>query len=117
MKKLFLLSLAAILILSVSHATIRRIQYWGTPVAGVDYASGTLAIAASTAGDTILTFNQTSESFTINKQLVIIGPGYWNWSGADANFNPNLQNIHPPSNNIGAIAVTLAPGSDGTLIT
>ena len=117
MKKAFLISMLAILLFSSAQSTIRRIQYWGTPVAGVDYASGTLAIAASSAGDTILTFNQVTESFTINKQLVFIGPGYWNWSGVDANFNQNLQNIHPPSNTNGNINITFAPGSDGTIIT
>ncbi|MES2775446.1 MAG: hypothetical protein V4722_14825 [Bacteroidota bacterium] len=115
MKKLFLLSVAATLISSISFATIRRIQYWGVPVAGVDYPTGTAAVTAAAIGDTIMVFHTVAETFTIDKRLVIIGPGYWNWAGVDANFNPNLQNIQPASNS--GIGVVFAPGSDGTLIT
>ena len=114
MKKILLLSMAIVLINALAKATIRRIQYSGTPVTGVDYASGNLAVAASSAGDTIMVFLSASDNFTIDKKLVIIGPGSFNWSGSDANYNPNLQNVQAGLNRI---TITFAPGSDGTIIT
>ncbi len=115
MKKFFHLSVVATLICSLSHATIRRVQYWGNPVAGVDYATGNAAVAASAIGDTIMVFQSASSSFTIDKRLVIIGAGYFNWIGLDANFNANLQNIKPASGVY--ITIDFATGSDGTIVT
>ena len=112
MKKLILF-LVITMVTITSKATIRRVQYWGNPVAGIDYATCAAAVVVSTAGDTILVFQYSNEGFTIDRRLVIIGPGYFNWLTADANFNPNLQNIQPS----GTLGIIFAPGSDGSIVT
>jgi hypothetical protein len=78
MKKIFLFSLAATLICSLSFATIRRVGYFGSAVSGVDYSTFQLAHNASAAGDTIMMFpgSDFSQS-TMSKRLVVIGPGYF----------------------------------------
>lgn len=76
-KKLFLLSIAATLICSLSFATIRRVGFFGPAVSGVDYTTLQLAHDAATAGDTIMMQPGASMSCTITKGLVIIGPGYF----------------------------------------
>jgi hypothetical protein len=78
MRKLFILSFIVTLFATASHATVRRIGYWGTPVSGVDYTTFALAQTASSNGDTIYFFPTSSAYGGINvtKQLVIIGGGY-----------------------------------------
>ena len=52
MKKLLLMLLICSFAAN-SFAAIKRIGYWGTPVAGVDYSTPAAAVAACVDGDTI----------------------------------------------------------------
>jgi len=89
MKKFFLLSVAAILICSMSHATIRRVGYFGPAVSGVDYSTFQLAHNAATTGDTIMMHPGSSfGSATMTKQLVVIGPGYFLSQNVGLQANP-----------------------------
>ena len=66
-----------ILIFSLdNNAAVRRVGYWGVPVAGIDYATFALAQTASSNGDTIYLFRGNYGNVNITKQLNIIGTGY-----------------------------------------
>ena len=54
MKKIFITVLAICAIYTLSFATIRRVGFFASPVAGVDYSTFALAYGAAAAGDTIL---------------------------------------------------------------
>jgi hypothetical protein len=89
MKKLFLLSVAATFISSLSFATIRRVGYFGPAVTGVDYATFQLAHDASTAGDTIMMHPGSKfGGAAMTKKLVVIGPGYFLSQNAGQQANP-----------------------------
>ncbi|MEO7309218.1 MAG: hypothetical protein ABIX01_02380 [Chitinophagaceae bacterium] len=117
MKKLFLLSVAATLISSIVFAGVRRIGYWGTPVAGLDYATPALAVSASAIGDTIYVYGSNAGSawtIDVTKRLVVVGSGYFyapNTPG-NANSNANLQNYNAYS----SAAVQLFDGASGSII-
>ncbi len=103
-----------------THATIRRVKFTATttPVPGIDFTTFQDAHDAASNGDTIqlypntLTYN--SFTGTINKKLVIIGPGYnynsYYVSGSEIP-NSGLQILpgYITSNNF-----TIAKGSAGT---
>ncbi len=83
MKKLFLLSVAATLISSLSFATIRRVGFSGPSVNGIDFPGITAAVNASSANDTIQVYpgigtngSNDSQLSGLNKPLVFIGFGY-----------------------------------------
>src|SRR5258708_12218005 len=77
MKKLFLLAAALLLVTSITFAKIRRVGFFGSPVANTDYSTFTLAYTAAASGDTVLMFPNTTIGITIAKKLIIIGPGNW----------------------------------------
>ena len=92
MKNVFLVLLSIVILHSISHATIRRVGYFGPPVAGVDYATFQLAHDAASPNDTIMMHPGSSMGGNISKALIIIGPGYF-LNPADATFpgNAGLQ--------------------------
>lgn len=92
MKNVFLVLLSIVILHSISHATIRRVGYFGPPVAGVDYATFQLAHDAASPNDTIMMHPGSSMEGNISKALIIIGPGYF-LNPADATFpgNAGLQ--------------------------
>jgi hypothetical protein len=105
------------------NARILRVGYWGTPVTGIDYAMPDQAVTAATGGtanttgDTILVYgrdgNQPWSFNNLNKKLVIIGSGYFNYPSSDwTNYNANLQNYQPSS----SIAINFKENSDGSQI-
>jgi hypothetical protein len=114
MKKFSFLFITVLLITLNADAKIRRVGFFGSPVAGTDYSTFALANAAASAGDTILMFPSTSLSGTIAKKLTIIGPGNWLDPNSTPKGNANLQAF-------GGIAtmssITFDPGSDGSVLT
>jgi len=92
MKNVFLVLLSIVLLHSISHATIRRVGYFGSPVAGVDYTTFQLAHDAASPNDTIMMHPGSSMGGNISKALIIIGPGYF-LNPVDATFpgNAGLQ--------------------------
>lgn len=81
MKKLFSILTAVILLLFFfvsSQATMRRVGFFGPPIAGVDYSTFSSAYTAAAAGDTILMMPKSSlDGSSVSKRLIIIGPGYF----------------------------------------
>lgn len=83
------------LILTTQHVYgfIRRVGYWGTPLANVDYSDLQSAHDAAAAGDTLLIFPG-SWNANYSKKLVTIGYGYFtDTSALGTGANPGLQNI------------------------
>lgn len=113
MKNFFL---ASILFLSIheSFAGIKRIGYWGTPVAGVDYATAALAVAACAVGDSLYVYGS-GWNIDVTKRLNIIGTGYFYAANTpnNTNFNANLQNYNAYT---GAV-IQLFDGSSSSIIT
>ncbi len=111
-KKFSTLLVTALLITSISFATIRRVGYSGIPRAGVDYAISDFALAhdASSAGDTIQLYNTGTGSLsgTLTKRLVIIGFGY------NLDINQNLQAIGTDAPS--TITLTFDAGSENSII-
>ena len=97
-----------------SFATIRRIGYWGTPVAGVDYATAALAVSNSAVGDSIYVYGS-GWTIDLTKRLVIIGTGYFYAANTPNNtyFNANLQNYNAYS----GANVQLSDGSSNSIVT
>ena len=87
-----------------ANATIRRVGYFGTPVANTDYSDLQVAHNNSAAGDTILVFPGTY-SATYSKKIVTIGYGYF------TEQNLNLQVITGTS----SVVVTLNTGSNASI--
>ncbi|MEO7313509.1 MAG: hypothetical protein ABIX01_24210 [Chitinophagaceae bacterium] len=75
----------------VSNATIRRVGFFGSPLAGVDYTTFSAANTASASNDTILVFPGPAVGGDITKKLVIIGTGNWLDGGSTPKGNVNLQ--------------------------
>jgi hypothetical protein len=113
MKKFSFLIVMSLSIYSSSYATIRRVGFFGTPLANVDYSTFANAYTAAVAGDTILMFPSTVLSGTITKKLTIIGPGSWLNPANTPKGNANEQ-ANPDSAT--ASSVFLNAGSDGTVI-
>ena len=107
----------------LAKAAIRRVGYTGNvqPISGVDYVSFQAAHDASASGDTIQLYPSTSTlpqyTGTINKPLVIIGPGYYTNTSNYVNVqnipNYNLQNM---AGSISGCNFTIDFGSTGTII-
>jgi len=86
MKNVFLVLLSIVILHSISHATIRRVGYFGPPVAGVDFPNFQEAHDASNPGDTIMMHpGSRFGTATMSIKLVVIGPGYF------LSQNANLQ--------------------------
>ena len=102
MKKTITLLLLYLLVASTLNATIRRVGFIATinPVNGLDYVNFQAAHDASAIGDTIYLHPNTNGSQTysgtVNKTVVVIGPGYftntYTLSGTEK-ANTNLQII------------------------
>ena len=114
MKKISFLFIAALLILLNADGKIRRVGFFGSPVAGTDYSTFALAYTAATAGDTILMFPSTTLSGTIAKKLTLIGPGSWLDPNSTPKGNANLQAFAGIAN---ISSVTFDPGSTGSVLT
>lgn len=115
MKKLTLLLLTVTFVFADANAKIRRVGFFGSPIAGTDYISFAAAYTAAASGDTILMFPATSFTATISKKLIIIGPGNWlDPNDTPAKGNANLQAFAGIAtvNNI-----TFDVGSDGSVLT
>jgi hypothetical protein len=117
MRKLFIFGLIVTLFATASHATVRRIGYWGTPVSGVDYTTFALAQTASSNGDTIYFFSSSSAygGINVSKQLVIIGGGYLLDPAltSTSKGNPNLQYF---KNETSINSITFETGSAGSKV-
>lgn len=112
MKKGIITSIVLTVFLSsmqYANATVRRVGYFGNPIAGVDFQTLQLAHDASAAGDTLLIFPGNWNA-TYTKKLVTIGYGYF---VSGSGNNPNLQTITNPL----VITVTLTTGSDFSIFT
>ena len=115
MKKLTLLLLTVTFVFADANAKIRRVGFFGSPIAGTDYINFAAAYTAAASGDTILMFPATSFTATISKKLIIIGPGNWlDPNDTPAKGNANLQAFAGIAtvNNI-----TFDVGSDGSVLT
>lgn len=126
MKKtlLTLTLISSLLMTAISvHATIRRVGFTAasSPVNGLDYSTLQAAHDASANGDTIQLYPSTlssgnSYNATINKQLVILGPGYLynSYTASGSNIpNAGLQNI---PGTISSTSITIGKGSAGSVI-
>lgn len=114
MKKYFMIALAISVVHTLSFATIRRVGFFASPVAGTDYSTFALAYSASAAGDTILVFPGTpaiSQVFT--KRLIIIGPGSWLDPNSTPKGNANLQAF---AGTVSISSMTFNAGSDGSVV-
>lgn len=103
MKRIFftLSALVLLLLQLTANATIRRVGFTQSlsPVNGLDYASFQAAHDAAVNGDTIQLYPSTvgaNYSGTVNKRLVILGPGYFVNTyrlPSSGIFNTQLQNL------------------------
>lgn len=103
------LLVAFILTTQYANAKIRRVNYWGIPITGIDYSTLQSAHDASLTGDTLLLFPGAYAAATFKKRLVVFGYGYF-LNGAGK--NDSLQTI------VGDISLDIAlfTGSDSTLL-
>lgn len=113
MKKFFLFFIPIFFVYADASAKIRRVGFFGSPIAGTDYATFALAYAAAANGDTILIFPNNSVTGTINKKLIIYGPGYFLDPTSTPKGNANQQAFAGTAT-IGTL--TFAAGSDGCVI-
>lgn len=76
-----------------AEGTIRRVGFFGVPLAGIDYSNFTLANTASSSGDTIYVYPGSASIVTgsIAKKLIIIGSGTWLDSTTVPKGNAALQ--------------------------
>ena len=114
MKKLALLFFSVTVAVVIVNAKIRRVGFFGSPIAGTDYINFAAANAAAVSGDTILMFPATTIGGTISKKLIIIGPGNW----LDPNDSPAKGNANQQAfAGIATIGnITFNPGSDGSVL-
>jgi hypothetical protein len=114
MKKILLFTFIFLSVISITaSAKIRRVGYFGSPIAGTDYINISAAQTAATAGDTILMFPATDVNFTLTKKLTIIGPGNWLDPNSTPKGNANQQAFAgEATNNV----INCNAGSDGSVI-
>lgn len=96
-----------------ADAKIRRVGYFGLPVANTDYGNFALALAASSANDTILIFPGAIVSGTINKKLIILGTG--NWLSASSVPKGNSDQQAFGSSSLGS-TLFFVTGSSGSVV-
>ncbi len=113
--KVFLLSLLAVVMLQQSsNATIRRVGFFASPVAGTDYSTFALAYTAAAAGDTILVFpGIPAITQVFSKKLIIIGPGDWLDPSSTPKGNAGLQAF---AGTVIINGLTFNPGSEGSVV-
>ncbi len=113
MKKFAFLSSLLLLLCINADAKIRRVGFFGSPIAGTDYTTFALAYTAAVSGDTILVFPNNEITGSIAKKLTILGPGNWLDPNSTPKGNANQQAF-------GGIATTnsivFAAGSDGSVV-
>lgn len=113
MKKFAILAVLIVFFSIDADAKIRRVGFFGSPIAGTDYTTFALAYAAAVNNDTILIFPNNSVSGTINKKLYIFGPGYW----LDPNSTPKGNANQQAFAGIATISsITFGSNSDGSVI-
>jgi len=104
-----------------ANATIRRVGFTASasPIVGIDFTTLQDAHNAAVVGDTIQIYpntTPTSYSATLNKRLVILGPGYfynsYNLNTTSELTNAGLQNL---AGGIGSVSITVGVGSSGSL--
>lgn len=113
MKKFFLAVVIVLSFFSSSFATIRRVGFFGIPLANIDYSTFAAAYTAAASGDTILMFPNTSLNGTLTKKLTIIGPGNWIDPTTTPKGNANEQ-ANPAEATTSSLA--FSPGSDGSVV-
>ena len=122
MKKHVLFFCVMLIALNATWAATRRVGFTATvqPVNGLDYGNFQAAQDASANGDTIQLYPGSNGGVnytgTINKQLVIIGPGYFTntYYVSGQNIpNTGLQNL---PGNISSCSFSIDLGSAGTVI-
>jgi hypothetical protein len=114
MKKCFLVVLLLTGFTAIAFGAIRRVGFFGIPVAGTDYSTFTAAYAASSGGDTILVFPgipAISQVFT--KKIILIGPGSWLDPNSTPKGNANLQAF---PGTVAISSLTYNTGSDGSVV-
>jgi hypothetical protein len=114
MKKLSLI-ICYIIASCAASATIYRVNYPGTPLAGVDYTGANFSslVTNANSGDTIQVYaNNSTDSIiaVINKPLKIIGFGY------NLNINSGYQNVSYQDSVRNSLNVVFNPGSAGSAI-
>ena len=109
MRKYLFLVFIAVCVFQSTHATIRRLGYPGTSLAGVDYSSFSEAQTASAPGDTIQIYGSQNDIITVTKRLVIMGFG----NNFDKITGVQLGNPSDPSK---LNTVFLNAGSDSSLM-
>ena len=107
------LSIGIILCSLQTAANIRRVGFFGQPLAGIDYSTFALAQTAAIAGDTILMYPGVVLSGLIDKRLVIIGPGTWIDPTTNPKGNANLQ---AAPGTVSAQQISFRTGSGGSTI-
>ena len=114
MKNLFLLVLVFSAIASLSFGAIRRVGFFGVPVAGTDYSTFALAYNAAASGDTILVFpGIPAINQVITKKIIIIGPGSLLDPNSTPKGNANLQAF---AGTVGISTITFNSGSEGSVM-
>ncbi|MEO6454344.1 MAG: hypothetical protein ABIN97_09740 [Ginsengibacter sp.] len=114
MKKLFLILLAIIVFQNLSSAKIRRVGFFGSPIAGTDYSTFAAAYTAAVADDSILVFpGIPAINQIIAKKLIIIGPGSWLDPTSTPKGNTNLQAF---PGTVSLSTLTFHPGSEGSVV-
>ena len=97
-----------------SNATIRRVGFFASPIAGVDYNTFALAYTACAPGDTILVFpGIPAITQTFTKKIIVIGPGSWLDPTSTPKGNTNLQAF---TGTVGISGMIFNPGSDGSQV-
>lgn len=113
MKKFSFLFVTALFFLLSANAKIRRVGFFGSPIANTDYITFAAAYTAANNNDTILIFPNNTVSGTINKKLFIFGPGCW----LDPNSTPKGNANQQAFAGIATVgSVTFASGSDGCVL-
>lgn len=93
MKKLIVITVVFTFMFIGSEAKIRRVGYFGIPVANTDYTTFALAHTAAANNDTILIFPGATVSGDITKKLYIFGTGYWLDPNSTPKGNANQQAV------------------------
>lgn len=114
MKKLCLLVMVFSAIASVSSGAIRRVGFFGVPVAGTDYSTFALAYAAAASGDTILAFpGIPAINQAFSKKIILIGPGSLLDPNSTPKGNANLQAF---AGTVAISSLTYNAGSEGSVV-
>lgn len=113
-KKSFTLFLfLTVLFYSLSFATIRRINFSGTHISGIDFDDLASCVLGSNSGDTIYVYPGNAINGDINKKLILIGTGTMLNTTTVPKGNSNQQ-VFTKSSEVGVISFN--EGSAGSVI-